>query len=231
MGNSFTVIVPVYNEADLVIPSLARIDGFMGSWSTDYEILVIESGSTDGSGALCDEATRKSQNVRVIHEPTRAGYGSALRLGFANTTKTFAWIVTLDVPFPLESILTAAPLLDSHDCVLSYRSADPRGIGRRFQSAIYNLLLHVLLGIRARHINSAFKVMRVSVVKEIPLRSAGWFIDAELLYRLQERGITCAEIGVPLVDRSAGASTVGLNTWVGVLREMARFWVRVRLHR
>ena len=231
MGNSFTVIVPVYNEADLVIPSLARIEGFMGSWSTDYEILVIESGSTDGSGALCDEATRKSQNVRVIHEPTRAGYGSALRLGFANATKTFAWIVTLDVPFPLESILTAAPLLDSHDCVLSYRSADPRGIGRRFQSAIYNLLLHVLLGIRARHINSAFKVMRVSVVKEIPLRSAGWFIDAELLYRLQERGITCAEIGVPLVDRSAGASTVGLNTWVGVLREMARFWVRVRLHR
>ena len=231
MGNSFTVIVPVYNEADLVIPSLARIEGFMGSWSTDYEILVIESGSTDGSGALCDEATRKSQNVRVIHEPTRAGYGSALRLGFANATKTFAWIVTLDVPFPLESILTAAPLLDSHDCVLSYRSADPRGIGRRFQSAIYNLLLHVLLGIRARHINSAFKVMRVSVVKEIPLRSAGWFIDAELLYRLQERGINCAEIGVPLVDRSAGASTVGLNTWVGVLREMARFWVRVRLHR
>ena len=139
--------------------------------------------------------------------------------------------ITLDVPFPLESILTAAPLLDSHDCVLSYRSADPRGIGRRFQSAIYNLLLHVLLGIRARHINSAFKVIRVSVVKEIPLRSAGWFIDAELLHRLQERGITCAQIGVPLVDRSAGASTVGLNTWVGVLREMARFWVRVRLHR
>jgi glycosyltransferase involved in cell wall biosynthesis len=231
MGKSFTVIVPVYNEADLVISSLARIDGFMGSWSTDYEILVIESGSTDGSGALCDEAARKSPNIHVIHEPTRAGYGSALRLGFANATRTFAWIVTLDVPFPLESILTAAPLLDSHDCVLSYRSADPRAIGRRFQSAVYNLLLHVLLGIRARQINSAFKVIRVSVVKQIPLRSAGWFIDAELLYRLQERGITCAEIGVPLVDRSAGASTVGLNTWVGVLREMARFWVRVRLHR
>jgi len=231
MANSFTVIVPVYNEADLVIPSLARIDGFMRSWSADYEILVIESGSTDGSGALCDEAARTSRNVRVIHEPTRAGYGSAIRLGFANATKTLAWIVTLDVPFPLESIITAAPLLDSHGCVLSYRSKDPRGIGRRIQSAIYNLLLHVLLGIRARHINSAFKVMRLSVVKEIPLRSAGWFIDAELLYRLQERGITCAEIGVPLVDRSAGASTVGLNTWVGVLREMANFWVRVHLHR
>jgi glycosyltransferase involved in cell wall biosynthesis len=231
MGNSFSVIVPVYNEADLVIPSLERIDGFMSSWSTDYEIVVIESGSTDGSGPLCDEAARTSPTIRVVHEPTRAGYGSAIRLGFANATRTFAWIVTLDVPFPLESILTAAPLLDSHDCVLSYRSEDPRGIGRRFQSAVYNLLLHVLLGIRARQINSAFKVMRAGVVKEIPLGSAGWFIDAELLYRLQERGIKCAEIGVPLVDRSAGASTVGLNTWVGVLREMLRFWVQVRLRR
>ena len=231
MASSFSVIVPVYNEVALVNPSLARIDGFMSSWATDYEILVIESGSTDGSGALCDEAARASPNIRVIHEPTRAGYGSAIRLGFANATRTFAWIVTLDIPFPLESILTAAPLLDSHDCVLSYRSRDPRGIGRRFQSAIYNLLLHVLLGIRARHTNSAFKVMRVSVVQKLPLRSAGWFIDAELLYRLQERGLRCAEIGVPLVDRSAGASTVGLNTWLGVLREMVRFWVQVRLHR
>jgi glycosyltransferase involved in cell wall biosynthesis len=231
MGNSFTVIVPVYNEAALVIPSLERIDGFMRSWATDHEILVIESGSTDGSAALCDEAARASPNIRVIHEPTRAGYGSALRLGFANARRTFAWIVTLDVPFPLESILTAAPLLDSHDCVLSYRSEDPRGSGRRFQSAIYNLLLHVLLGIRARHANSAFKVMRVSVVQRIPLHAAGWFIDAELLYRLQERRIKCAEIGVPLVDRSAGSSTVGLGTWLGVLREMFRFWVQVRIRR
>src|ERR1700687_1168006 len=105
MANSFTVIVPVYNEADLVIPSLARIDGFMRSWSADYEILVIESGSTDGSGALCDEAARTSRNVRVIHEPTRAGYGSAIRLGFANATKNLPWMVKLDVPFPPASTL------------------------------------------------------------------------------------------------------------------------------
>jgi glycosyltransferase involved in cell wall biosynthesis len=231
MDKSFSVIVPVYNEAALVTASLTGIDGFMRSWATDYEILVIESGSTDGSGALCDEVARASLNVRVIHEPTRAGYGSALRLGFANAKRTFAWIVTLDIPFPLESIRTAVPLLDSYDCVLSYRSQDPRGFGRRFQSAIYNLLLHGLLGIRTRHVNSAFKVVRVSVVREIPLRSTGWFIDAELLYRLQERGIRCTEIGVPLVDRTAGASTVGLSTWLGVLREMIRFWRDLRLRR
>jgi dolichol-phosphate mannosyltransferase len=231
VDKSFSVIVPVYNEAALVSTSLARIDGFMSSWTSEYEILVIESGSTDGSGMLCDDAARAARTIRVIHEPTRTGYGSALRLGFANAQRAFAWIVTLDMPFPLETILTAAPLLDSYDCVLSYRSKDPRGLGRRFQSATYNLLLHVFLGIHARHVNSAFKVMRVSVVREIPLRSVGWFIDAELQYRLQERGIKCAQIGVPLVDRSAGASTVSAGTWLGVLREAFRFWRDVRLQR
>ena len=228
MTASFSVIVPVYNEAALVIPSLARIDEFMSSLTADYEILVIESGSTDGSAALCDEAALARPRIRVIHEGARAGYGSALRLGFANATRTFAWIVTLDIPFPLNAMFQALPLLESHDCVLSYRSRDPRRIGRRLQSAVYNLLLHVLLGIRARHVNSAFKVLRVDVVRKIPLRSSGWFIDAELLYRLQQRGVRCAEIGVPLIDRAAGSSTVGAGTWLGVLRETFRFWAQVR---
>ena len=68
--------------------------------------------------------------------------------------------MTLDIPFPLEAIFLALPLLDSHDCVLSYRSRDPRRAARRLESAAYNLLLHVLLGIRARHANSAFKVAK-----------------------------------------------------------------------
>lgn len=223
MASSFSVIVPVYNEAQLVMSSLGRIDGFMSSWSTGYEILVIESGSTDGSARLCDEAAARWPNIRVIHEPSRTGYGSALRLGISNATRTHLWIVTLDVPFPLESIFAALPLLDSYDCVLSYRSRDPRGLGRRVQSTAYNLILHLSLGLRARHANSAFKVLSLSTIRAIPLVSAGWFIDAELLYRLQERGVRCAEIGVPLVDRSAGASTVRFGTWVGVLRELIRF--------
>lgn len=223
MSTSFTVLVPVYNEAQLVTSSLGRIDEFMTSWSNDYEILVIESGSTDGSAALCDEAAAKWRSVRVIHEATRTGYGSALRLGISNATRRFLWVVTLDVPFPLESVFAALPLLDTHDAVLSYRSRDPRGFPRRVQSAVYNLLLRVLLGLRARHANSAFKVLRLSAVRAIPLVSRGWFIDAELLYRLQERGARCAVIGVPLIDRSAGASTVRFGTWVGVLRELVRF--------
>jgi len=230
MTESFSVIVPVYNEAALVTPALSRINEFMSSWATDYEILVIESGSTDGSDRMCDEAARSWPKIRVIHEPTRSGYGSAVRLGFANATRTFTWIVTLDMPFRLETIFVALPLLDAYDCVLSYRSHDPREIGRKLQSTVYNLILHVLLGIRARHVNSAFKVIRNSLVRQIPLVSAGWFIDAELVYRLQQRGIRYAEIAVPLVDRSAGSSTIGFSTWLGVVREIARFWLAVRVH-
>jgi glycosyltransferase involved in cell wall biosynthesis len=226
---SFSLIVPVYNEVALIMPSLTRVNEFMSSWGVDYEIIVIESGSTDGSGSMCDEAARMWPRIRVVHESTRAGYGSALRLGIANATRAFAWIVTLDVPFALESIFIALPLLDSHDCVLSYRSEDPRTAGRRLQSAVYNLSLHVLLGIRARHINSAFKVLRVSVLQKIPLASMGWFIDAELLYRLQQRGVRCAEIPVPLIDRSAGTSTIGITTWLGVAREIVWFWLQVRV--
>jgi glycosyltransferase involved in cell wall biosynthesis len=231
MAASFTVLVPVYNEAQLVMPSLEQISVFMNSWSPDYEILVIESGSTDGSAKLCDDAASRWPRVRVIHEPSRTGYGSALRLGIANATRTFVWVVTLDLPFPLESVFAAVPLLETHDAVLSYRSSDPRGPVRKLQSVAYNLILRSLLGLRARHANSAFKVLRVSTVRAIPLTSTGWFIDAELLYRLQERGARTTTIGVPLIDRSAGSSTVRFGTWIGVLRELMRFRSLVRSER
>jgi glycosyltransferase involved in cell wall biosynthesis len=221
--HSISAIVPVYNEAALVASSLSAIESALARSFDDYEIVVVESGSTDGTAEACDATAARLPDVRVIHEGARRGYGSALRLGIARSTKQLITFVTLDLPFDLATIGRALPLLERADCVLSYRPTDPRGPVRRWQSIVYRGLLRVVLGIRARNVNSSFKLIERSTLEGISLRSTGWFIDAELVYWLERRGARCVEIPVPLLDRTAGRSTVGFGTWLEVLRELVRF--------
>jgi hypothetical protein len=96
-----------------------------------------------------------------------------------------------------------------YDCVLSYRSRDPRGPYRRLQSAVFNALVRRLLGVHVRHVNSAFKLMKTSLLRQMVLRSPGWLIDAEMVMQLDRMGIPFVEVPVALVTRRMGRSTVG----------------------
>ena len=218
-----SVIVPVYNEAELLPGAVGTIDRFLAAHVAGHEILLIESGSTDGSGDVCDRLATEYPAVRVIHESGRNGFGSALRLGFRAATQELVWLVTVDIPFPLETLLRAVPLLETHDVVFSYRSSDRRRLGRRVQSLVYNTLVKRLLRLPVRHVNSAFKLYRRSVLLTLPLQSTSWFIDAEIVHAVTRAGIRFVEIPVELIDRADGATSITPGTQRRLLRELLAF--------
>jgi dolichol-phosphate mannosyltransferase len=227
---SLSVIVPVYNECQALEHGLRTVSGFLQEHGFDHEILVIESGSTDGTGEKCDALAGVLPHVRVIHEGARNGFGAALKLGYAQATKDLVWIITVDLFFPLDAIFAALPLLGRYDYVASYRSQDGRGFGRRLQSFVYNKLITLSLGLKVRHVNSGFKVIRREQVRGIELGSRGWFVDAELLYHLQRAGRTFVEIPVPLIERMQGQSSVGALAFAQVLKEWWAFLRKQRFH-
>jgi len=220
--------VPVYNEIELCDPGVRKIHAFLLRNSIPFEILLIESGSTDGSGAVCDALGAELRGVRVVHEGQRNGMGAALRIGYSMARMDLVWLVTVDLPFHLDTLLKAMPLIESNDCVLSYRSADSRSLMRRIQSWVYSALTRTVLKLPMRSVNSAFKLFRREFVQSLPLVSKGWFLDTELLYWVARRGLRYAEIPVEVLDRSAGTSKVTASDWVKILRELLAFRVNVR---
>jgi glycosyltransferase involved in cell wall biosynthesis len=221
---SLTILIPVYNEEFLLQAALLSIDEFCKNNISDYEILLIESGSTDQSGVICDQfVTLNPNHTRVIHEGNRNGFGAAVKLGYQQATKDWIWLVTADLPFTLDTILVASEYFDSYDCILSYRSVDPRKIERQFQSYIYNTLVKITLGLHMRHINSGFKVINHRVIENLELISKQWFLDAELLYWIQKFGYRYIEIPVPIIERTGGVSSVGTLAFWGILKEMFHF--------
>ncbi len=223
-----SVVVPIYNEIELCDRAVRTIHAFLLHNHIPFEILLIESGSTDGSGAVCDSLGADLPNVHVVHEGQRNGMGAALQIGYAMARMDLVWLVTVDLPFHLETLLKAIPLIQNHDCVLSYRSGDSRSPMRRIQSWVYSALTRKLLKLPMRSVNSAFKLFRREFVQSLPLVSKGWFLDTELLYWVARRGLRYAEIPVDVLDRSAGTSKVTSSDWFKVFRELLAFRITIR---
>ncbi|HUU29520.1 MAG TPA: glycosyltransferase family 2 protein [archaeon] len=226
---SISIIVPVYNEAVLLEESVDRIVSFLSTHFTDFEVLLVESGSTDGTAEICDSLVEKFAEVQVVHEGARNGFGSAIKLGYKKAAKDLVCLETVDFPYQIETILHALPLMNQYDCVLSYRSRDCRNsYYRKVQSFVYNSLVRLLLGLRVKHINSAFKMFKRELIQSFDLISNGWFIDAEIVYRVQAKKIKYAEIPVEVTERIKGKSNVSLSAPVSALKELVDFLKKIK---
>lgn len=228
---SLSMVLPLYNESEILERNLVLIDAFLAHHFEDYEIIIVESGSTDGSGKQCDLLAAQMPNVRVFHEGGRNGIGSATRIGIGLANKDLVWRNAIDLPSPLPAILDALPLFDKYDCVISYRSSDDRTSFRKVQSLVYNQIAKMLLGVNVRHVNAAFKVFRRRVIQQMPLSSNLSSIDAEMIYWIGKQGLSWVEIPVPITERTGGKSTVPMSEPFRVLGDLLRLRLTGRITR
>jgi len=220
---SITALIPVYNEIATVSDSVRKIHHFLRSLPYSFEVLIIESGSSDGTAQACDVLSSQLPGTVVIHEGWRNGFGAALRLGFEKATKDLIWVVPVDLPYSLSTLKEGLRQIANCDAVLSVRRMDERSVFRRLQSHIYTLLCALLLRQPAYSPNAAFKLYRRSLLQELPLHSNGWFIDTEIAYRLRERNRRLGTVAIDTIERASGQSTVtALDSW-RMLKQLLAF--------
>ncbi|MFC1606564.1 glycosyltransferase family 2 protein [Candidatus Latescibacterota bacterium] len=218
---SISVVLPVYNEAEILEPSLLKINSFMSEHFEEFELLVVESGSTDGSGDICDRLSETIPSLKVIHEGQRNGIGSGTRLGYSTASKDIVLLYTVDFPFPLKSIIESLPHFSDHDCVLSYRSEDQRNsLFRKLQSFVYNNLVKTVLGLKVKHVNSAFKAFKRDVIQDFQLTANSGFIDTETVFWVHRKKISFTEIPVVFTEREGGESTITPFSFIFFLKEL-----------
>jgi glycosyltransferase involved in cell wall biosynthesis len=92
-----SVVTPVYNEEDIILDSINRLIGYLQKKEDkyDWEIIVINDGSSDQTGSIADEIGIENPRIKVLHHPSNFRIGQALRYGIKNATGDF--IVTLDI--------------------------------------------------------------------------------------------------------------------------------------
>lgn len=231
-GASVSVVFPMYNEEAYLERAVAAVHDALADVVPDYEVVIVNDASTDGTAALADALAGSDPRVRVVHNPANLRLGGALRAGYAAARKDLVFYTDADLPIDLRELPRAIRLLEYQqaDVVAGYRfDRTSEGLLRAFYTFFYNHLIRTLFGLRVRDVNFAFKLFRRSILERFPLRSEGSFIDAEFLLRARRAGCATIQIGLDYFPRTRGRSTLATVPVIGhILWEMARSWRELR---
>jgi glycosyltransferase involved in cell wall biosynthesis len=215
----------MYNEIANIERAVADARAMATAIVADWEVVLVDDASTDGSGALVDRLSEADPHLRVIHHPHNRKLGGALRTGFAAATKEWVLYTDSDLPIRVADAVRAFPLSREADLVIGYRVSRHEGWKREVMSWGYNLLIRALFRLKVRDVNFAFKLFRRSILDRVQLRSEGSFIDAEFLVEAARAGFTLREVGMPYYARQAGVSTLARPGVVfRILVEMGQYW-------
>jgi glycosyltransferase involved in cell wall biosynthesis len=223
-----SIVLPCHDEAENVERMVAQATAAAQAVADAHEILLVDDGSTDGTGALARAAAARDPRVRVLVHDRNRGYGAALRTGFAAARLQWIFLTDADGQFDLMELVAALPLAADHDLVCGYRRhrADP--LHRRLNAWAWNGLVDRLLDVGVRDVDCAFKLMRRDLVQSLDLEAEGAVVSTELLVRARAAGARAAELGVNHRPRAAGRSS-GASPAV-VLQAFRELWaLRARL--
>jgi glycosyltransferase involved in cell wall biosynthesis len=225
-----TLFYPMYNELKSIEPMTRKALQVMQTVADDFEILIIDDGSTDGSENIADQLAAEDPRIRVIHHQGNKGYGQALRTGWASASKDFVVYTDCDEPFDLWQIGEALNKLEGYDMVIGYRLNRWEGWRRLVYSNIYNGLVRVLFGVHVRDVNFSFKVIRRESLQKLRLAAGSVFIDGELLAEAARYHLKITQMPVQYLLRQHGESHFNsIRAATYTLEEIWSYWQRRRI--
>lgn len=207
--DSLSAVIPVYNEEQIIKESISLLASTLEGSCKDYEIVIIDDGSQDGTANLLSDLVSNVKGLKIIRSSCNQGLGAALKKGFLAASKDLVFYIDADMPFDYAEIVRAADMLEKNnsDLVVGYRSnRATESCLRKFSSMTYNWLISSIFDIRVKDINCAFKLIRNQALKEVHLKATSLFIDAELLIKCQYQKCRIMQMGLEYYPRQGSIS-------------------------
>ena len=208
------VIVPTYNERE----NVARIVESVLAQDPRLNVLIVDDGSPDGTGAIVDEIAAVNPRVTALHRAKKMGLGTAYLAGFKwALARDFAFVFEMDADFShdpghLPEFLRA---IANADLVLGSRYRDGKvtvvnwPMSRLMLSYAANVYARMVTGLQLYDATGGFKCFRRAVLEAIDLddvRSNGYAFQIEVSFRAWKKGFRIAEIPIVFTDRTEGES-------------------------
>mgnify|MGYP001226692390 FL=1 len=224
MNGSLSLILPAFNEAAGIAQSLHEADDALARFADNYEIIVVDDGSDDGTGAIVEQVAATRPRIRLVRHPANRGYGAALRSGFEAARGERIAFTDADGQFDLADLDRLVALTESAPIAVGYRVDRQDPWSRRFYSWGYNQIVRRLLGTGVRDCDCALKVYRREALARLLPESTHFFVNTEMLTRARQLRLPIAEIGVAHRPRRCGTSKVSLLDIPRTLAVLLPFW-------
>jgi glycosyltransferase involved in cell wall biosynthesis len=230
---SLTVFIPALNEQKTLEPTVTTVLRALALEIDDFEVLVVNDGSTDRTPEIADRLARQHPQVRALHHPARMGVGRAYVQAVDAASKRCFVFIPGDDSWPFESVRELFRNLGKADVVVSYATnpaARRGGIPRIMVSSGFTAVLNLLHGLDLKYYNG-LAIYPIQFLREKPIRTYGFGFAAEALLHAIYKGMSYVEVGLQIQELNGGISkAVTLRNILSVIGSIVRcFWqLRVR---
>lgn len=204
--SSLSIFFPAYNDEHTVEPLTKACVQIAEELTDDYEILIVDDHSPDGTGAAADRMTLQYPQVRVIHHEKNLGVGQAMITGFTQCKKDYVFYTDGDAQYDVSELKKFMPFINNYDVMIGYRLNRAEGFKRIFTSRCFHLLNFLLFGAYFKDIDCSFKLLSRRFLNRVRFRTKSALVDPEILIQARRLKYPVKEIGVHHYPRRFGKS-------------------------
>lgn len=213
-----SLVVPARDEAGTVAATLEELAGRLRQEGIDYEIVLVDDGSSDDTATVVAELARADPRLVLVPNPGRNGFGRAVRLGLERFTGDAVIVVMADGSDHPDDVVTYYRILrDGADCAFGSRWV--RGarvidypLAKRLLNRLTNHFIRLLFGFGYNDVTNAFKGYRREVIEGCqPLLSPHFNLTVEIPLKAIVRGFSYRVVPIRWTNRKAGTSKLKLE--------------------
>ncbi len=229
---SVSIVLPAYNEELVIAQTTGDCLRAVRRFCPNAEVIVVDDGSRDRTGAIADELAARDARVVVVHNQPNKGYGGALLAGFAAARGDLLFFMDSDGQFNIDQIATLLTICAQKPgtVALGYRAHRRDPLVRRLNAWGWKQLVGLTLDLHGiRDIDCAFKMFPARLFRACDVRAQGAMVNTELLVKLQRMQVPIEQTPVEHFARTHGTATgANLKVIVKAFQELMR--LRLRLH-
>ena len=201
-----SIVVPAYNEGEHIYDNLMTIDKALKAFTSDYEIIAVNDGSKDNTGAEAARAAQDNPNIKDFGYEVNRGKGGAVSWGAVNSKGDIVGFIDADLDLSPDFIKMYFEKMNESgaDIVIGSKMHKDSKLeypfARKVFSICYYIMLKVLFGLKCHDTQTGLKLYRGSIIREIaPLRRIdGYAFDIELLALASKKKAKLIEMPVEL---------------------------------
>lgn len=226
---SVSLMVAAFNEAisleGAVSDALAALDGV-----SDFEVIIVDDGSTDGTAEIADRLSAELPGIRVIHHPENRGIAAVYRTGLEAAAKEYFTWIGGDREIAAETMREVVQSIGRADLVIPYHvNPAARPWHRRMVTWLCTQQINVLFG-WSLHYYQGPTVYPRELALRIPVENRGFFFASEMLIRAMAMGLSWVEVGLRHQERQHGTThAVKPIQLLGAQFSVLVLWLLLRL--